>query len=54
MKVDALSSPRPISHSVKNSREIRGSFDEISYAKGKHLNYLDQSKSNKEEGAYII
>lgn len=32
--VDALESARPISHEVKNSRQIRQAFDEFSYAKG--------------------
>lgn len=34
MQVDALSSARPVSLEVRNSREIREAFDEISYAKG--------------------
>lgn len=36
MKMDAVSSVRPISFDVRSSREIRETFDEISYAKGKN------------------
>lgn len=32
--IDALESSRPISFTVTNSRQIRQTFDEISYAKG--------------------
>ncbi|EEZ99339.1 aminopeptidase N-like protein [Tribolium castaneum] len=32
--LDALQSSRPISYEVKNSRQIRQTFDELSYAKG--------------------
>lgn len=35
MSIDALESSRPISFEVKNSRQIRQAFDEISYSKGK-------------------
>lgn len=34
MSIDALESSRPISFEVKNSRQIRQAFDEISYSKG--------------------
>ncbi|XP_074039216.1 aminopeptidase N isoform X3 [Leptinotarsa decemlineata] len=34
MAIDSLESSRPISFEVKNSRQIRQTFDEISYAKG--------------------
>ncbi|CAH1155226.1 unnamed protein product [Phaedon cochleariae] len=34
MAADALASSRPISFEVKNSRQIRQTFDDISYAKG--------------------
>lgn len=40
MAVDGLSSARPLSVVVKNSQQIRETFDEISYAKGKCLNLL--------------
>ncbi|XP_018579251.1 aminopeptidase N isoform X2 [Anoplophora glabripennis] len=34
MNIDALESSRPISFEVKNSRQIRQAFDDISYSKG--------------------
>lgn len=44
MQIDALSSARPISLEVRNSREIRETFDEISYAKGMYSSYSNNNK----------
>lgn len=35
MEIDSLSYSRPISFDVKNNRQIRQTFDVLSYAKGK-------------------
>lgn len=43
MEIDSLASSRPISFEVRNSRQIRETFDVISYAKGKLLLLLKNS-----------